>query len=314
MLYKQFVVSMQQNKYDKIPIKRFGDIMTQPFVPHWEPNPQRKWIGIKLKYPFGFQNGIHKGNILFNCNENQAMFIPVNDCDLSNQITNSSSKPSPSDFFHLLYNKYVKDKLSIIPDPLLTVVPVKHGKPHHRHREWFGDGNQKITKQLCALPIFLFQCLEKKQIKKFSTMDNSHKEYFQCNNSPYCGNQNVRSSSLCLNHTMKIWLSTGLDRKEIEDFIKYCNLKERKKFTTSTKMKNDIDKELLNYGQVIQRYETIIKYLKRSYKTQEDCDILMRNGINCSEYKSMDEEKENVTTDLGMYIYIAFFSYKSYIK
>ena len=305
---KDLFAKIMNKRINKIPIKRYGDIVKLKEQPEWALG-AKGFIGIILHEPIGDHNGTAFGKKYFECAPGHGLILNEAVCDLQEVDRLSTSSPDPDIIFSIVYNQYIKNNIYSIGSSFLDVVPVKDGKAHPGHSCMYGDGNQKITHPICGLSHTLYKILHKEEISQYSLLEMNQKEYYQCDRPFYNGNQYTRPSTVCSEHIYLLLSRSRLTLTDIGDFIKWDYLKHEMERVKKLKQ-NDVavaalEKKMTKINGKKKMFEDVVSKLEELQKLKEDRELCDTNLIHHN-FSMHHNKKLGMINCRSLFIYFYF--------
>ena len=302
---KQLLSDMMSNRSNKIKIKKYGCVVELENPVEWSIDNQQKYVGVKLFEPIGYHNGTVFGTKYFECKPNHGLILNADLCDFTDVDRLTHTSPDPEILFSILYDKYIKGAIYSIGTAILHAVPVKDGQPYNGHSCIYGDGNQKITHPICGLSPTLYDLLHYEETSKYSLLSEKKKEYYQCDNPFYTGNQFARSSSICPDHVLLLISLTCLSLDDINIFSKWNYLQDE---IIRVQKKKDNEVALKHLHENMQKissnkrilFEQVITLLGKLTKLAKDRYHLTKNNI----HHNYTVDKDSLCMLIIMKIYV----------
>lgn len=193
------------------------------------------------------------------------LFIKSDDCT-DGEYSNKSICTKTDDALYLkfIYYKDLYKALLSLKNNVASVMPIdKDGTPSLLAQQLYGDGNQKITINLCDIASNLYAVTNCEQLSTLNQLQRNQSEWHQCNHAPYWGNDKTIQTTLCEDHWICLSTKTSLKRNEINEFILYWNTKNNKDNTKSKDAAKKYDKILGEMGSKKERFKKIFRRLER---------------------------------------------------
>ena len=206
------------------------------------------WLGIQLNTDSGRHDGSVYGRRYFSVPSKRGVLIRADHVD-ERSVEKSQSQCVTVDIqYKILYRRFAS-KIWRIPVQALRMVPTLDGVPHRGHKICYGDGNAH-SRFLCQTPHGIYSGWNVKRIQFTTQLHNTQREYRQCSGNPYNGNKYTRTFDLCRHCVFVFLTETDLTAENLNHAVRFWNLTERLKRTTSNKRKAAFSKKLSAYSRV----------------------------------------------------------------
>ena len=221
----------QVSQRKPIPSALLGKVLFQGKV-HWS---SFQMIGIALHQPVGHHNGTLYGVSYFDANDKCGLFLPKSFVAVKNQdgsYTDICSRLrqlrkyvswTSDDQFNALWQIY-GEQVNRLPSSALRMVPVRYGMPHHGHSITYGDGSAKSS-LLCKTPHPIFARWNAKELESLSTLHCTQREFNQCPQRPYSGNQHQLALDVCGSCAVRFITETSLYPEALNAFVDFFQSK-----------------------------------------------------------------------------------------
>ena len=230
-------------KVAKFKVNEFGRIKYRGTVDFASGN----WLGIQLNTKCGRHDGSIYGRRYFSVPSKRGVLIRAELVD-ERMVKNSQSHWMTVDVqYKILYRRFAS-KIWRIPVQALSMVPTLDGVPHRGHKICYGDGNTH-SRFLCQTPHGIYSGWNVKRIQFTSQLHNTQREYRQCSGNPCNGNKFIKTFDLCRHCVFLFLTETELTAENLNHAVRFWNLTERLKRTTSKKRQAAFSKKLSAYSQ-----------------------------------------------------------------
>ena len=205
------------------------------------------WLGIQLNTECGRHDGSLYGRRYFFAPSKRGVFIRAELVDERETIHCQSQWIAVDIQYKILYRSFCS-KIWRIPVQALCMVPTLNGVPHRGHKICYGDGNAR-SRFLCQNPHDIYSGWNVKRIQFATQLHNTQREYRQCSGSPFNGNKFTWKFDLCRHCVFLFLTETELTVENLNHAVRFWNLTERHRRTTSKRRKGIFSKKLSAYSE-----------------------------------------------------------------